>query len=42
MSEDTWKLVEERRARTAKLAAAKTRKQNLAATNMYKKKRIMR
>ena len=39
MSEDTsWKLVEGRRARTAKLEAAKTRKQKLAATNMYNKK----
>ena len=38
MSEDTWKLVEERRALKAKLEAAKTRKQKLAATNMYNKK----
>ena len=38
MSEDTWKLVDERRARTAKQEAAKTRKLKLAATNMYNKK----
>ena len=33
MSEDTWKLVEERRALKAKVEAAKTRRQKLAATN---------
>ena len=38
MSEDTWKLVEERLALKAKLEAAKTTKQKLAATNMYNKK----
>ena len=37
-SEDTWKHDEERRALKAKLEAAKTRKQNLAASNMYNKK----
>ena len=38
MGEDTWKLVEERRALKAKLEAANTRKQKLAATIMYNKK----
>ena len=38
MSKDTWKLVEERLALKAKLEAAKTTKQKLAATNMYNKK----
>ena len=46
MSENTWELVEERRALKEKLEVAKTRKQKLAATytNMYskKKKRVMR
>lgn len=34
MREDTWKLVEERRALKVKVGAAKTRKQKLAATNL--------
>ena len=34
MSEDTWKLVKERHALKAKLEAAKTRKQGLAATKI--------
>ena len=40
MSENTWELVEERRALKEKLEAAKTRKQKLAATctNMHSKK----
>ena len=37
MGEDTWKLVEERRALKAKLEAANTRKQKLATTIMYNK-----
>ena len=37
MSEDTWKLVKERHALKAKLEAAKTRKQGLAATKIYNK-----
>ena len=35
---DTWKHVEERSALRAKLEASKTRKQRLAAANMYNKK----
>ena len=38
MTKDIWKLVEESRALKAKLVAAKTRKQKLAATIMYNKK----
>ena len=38
MSKDTWKLVEERCVLKVKLEAVKTRKQKLAATNMYNKK----
>ena len=38
MSEDTGKLVDERRAVKANLEAAKTRKQKLDATDMYNKK----
>ena len=38
MNEDTWKLVEERRALKAKVEAAKTRKHKLVATNIYYKK----
>ena len=37
ISEDTWKRVKERHALKAKLEAAKTRKQRLAATNIYNK-----
>ena len=42
MSENTWELIEERRALKEKLEAAKTRQQKLAATytNMYSKKRV--
>ena len=41
MSDNTWELVEERRALKEKLEVAKTRKQKLAATytNMYSKKK---
>ena len=37
MSDDTWKGVEGRRALKAKQEAAMTRKQMLAATNVYSK-----
>ena len=38
MSEDTWKHVEKRRALKGKLGTAKSRKQKMAAANMYNKK----
>lgn len=37
MSEDTWKHVEKRRALKGKLGTAKSRKQKMAAANMYNK-----